>query len=293
MLGARSGSVSDEVTVVNLSEVPLTLNLYAVDALNASDGELALEPSYEEPMGLASWVSFDTPSGQGFVRVGPRGRVPVPFTVTVPDDATVGDHVAGIVVSSVADGQTPGDRGTAIELEQRVAIRLSMRVAGTLIPELSIENLTARYVGTPNPFGRGSAVVTYTLRNTGNVRLGGVQTVTVEGLVGSGATRVDGPDVPVLLPGGSVDYEITVEDVAPLLLMNAQVDVQPLPAEGDADQQAPTATESTSFWAVPWFLITIVLTIALLAAWWRRRRRAAAAPLQPTGRRPATSGSRA
>ena len=107
LLSTRGGTVTDEVAVVNLSTVPLTLNLYAVDALNGPDGEIGLQPAAAEVTDSATWVTFKTPSGKDYVRLKPKQTLFVPFTVKIPKNAPVGDHLAGIVVSTVASGQTP------------------------------------------------------------------------------------------------------------------------------------------------------------------------------------------
>lgn len=282
LLSTRGGVVKDEVAVVNLSKVPLTLNLYAVDAVNGPDGELGLKPAADKPEDAARWVRFRTPSGKAYVKLAPQQTVFVPFRVSIPKNAPVGDHLAGIVVSTVAKGATPGDRGSVVELEQRVALKMAVRVAGELRPELSVEGLSARYTGTLNPLGRGTAVVTYTVRNTGNVRLGGQQSVAVTGLFGGAAEAADVPDIPLLLPGGSATFTIPVADVAPEILLTATVRILPLAAEGDANPPTEPVSASTQLWAVPWLVIAGVLLLVLLIALLMRRRRS---PQPPTGRR--------
>ena len=273
LLSTRGGTVKDEVAVVNLSDVPLTLNLYAVDAVTGADGEVGLQPASAKLTDAATWVTFSTPTGKGFVRLKPKQTVYVPIRVKIPKNAPVGDHLAGVVVSTVAKGATPGERGSEVTLEQRVALRLAVRVAGQLKPELTIEGLGARYSGTLNPLGSGSALVTYTVRNTGNVRLGGRQSVQVSGLLGGAVEAGEVPDVPVLLPGGSATFTVPVSDVTPQVLMTATVRVFPLAAEGDANPPTLAVTATTQFWAMPWLLLAALLLLILLLAVLLRRRR--------------------
>jgi hypothetical protein len=274
LITTPGGSVADEVAVVNVSDVPLTLNLYAVDAVSGADGEVGLKAAADKLEDAAAWVSFRTPSGKGFVKLKPRETVFVPFTVAVPKNAPVGDHVAGVVVSTVATGQSPGDRAASVTLEQRVALKLAVRVAGELNPQLTVEGLEARYFGTLNPFGSGSATVTYTVRNTGNVRLGGTQSVSVTNLLGSTASAASVPDVPLLLPGGSATFTVPVDGVSPLVVMRADVRIFPVAAEGDANPSTLEVGASTMFWAVPWLLIALLLLLVLaVAAYLRNRRR--------------------
>jgi len=283
-LQARRGAVSDQVGVLNLSERPLTLNLYAVDALNQTDGTLGLQLRGTTPRDLASWITLRTPTGHPWVVVPPRSTVYVPFTVLVPANAYVGDHLAGIVASLVAKGETPGRLGPNIALEQRVGIRVALRVAGKLRPHLAIEDLTADYVGGANPLA-GSAIVTYTVRNTGNVRLAAHQHVTAHGLLGSVADAGALVDVPLLMPGGSAEVSVVVPSVPPLVRMSADVEIEPLSAAGDANPRLADVTESTTFWAVPWLVLGALVALALVVLWRSRRRRA----LPPGGSPPAAA----
>jgi hypothetical protein len=289
LVGVRGARLVDQVAIVNLAREPLTVNLYAADIVNGADGSLQLAPSAAEPVDAARWVRFATPSGQRFVTVAPRATVVVPLTVTVPDDAFVGDHLAGVVASVVARGQAPGQRGTDVELEQRIAVRLAVRVGGVLAPQLVVEDVDAGYAGVPNPLGAGTATVRYTVRNTGNVRLGGAQQVVVSGVLGGSAAASSVPDIPMLLPGGSATVSVPVAEVRPVGLMTATVTVTALGAAGDANPPSEVATGSTSFWAVPWLLLAMLLLLVAMVALWRRR--VVQPPAAPTGRREAASSS--
>jgi len=280
MLSPKGGQVADEVAVVNLTYQPLTLNLYAADALNAADGSLTLQPGYVKPKDAAAWVTFGGRGSKGYVKLAPREKAYIPFVVHIPKDAYVGDHLAGIVASLVSDGTTPGTVdepvGTNVKLEQRVGIRMGVRVAGVLAPGLEVKDLQAAYSGTLNPFGKGTVTVTYTVTNTGNVRLGGQQEVSVHGLIGPTAPAGKLATVPMLLPLNSAKVTVTVPDVTPVGYMTADVSVSGLAVAGDADPATEVASASTNFWAIAWTLLAGLLGLtAILAAFLRRRRSAA------------------
>lgn len=57
-----------------------------------------------------------------------------------------------------------------IYLDQRIGARVHIRLAGDVRPELTVTQVAADYAGSLNPFSRGTAVVTYRVTNTGNVR---------------------------------------------------------------------------------------------------------------------------
>jgi hypothetical protein len=278
MLSPKGGAISDEVAVVNLTYQPLTLNLYAADGLNAADGSLTLQPGYVKPKDAAAWVVFGGRGSKGFVQLAPRETAYVPFVVKIPKDAYVGDHLAGIVASLVSQGTTPGDRGTNVKLEQRVGIRLGVRVAGVLKPGLDIQDVAATYAGSANPFGKGTATITYTVTNTGNVRLGGQQEVNVHGIIGPIASAGKLTDVPMLLPGNSAKVTVTVPDVTPMGYETVDVSVSGLSVAGDADPPVEIAAGSTNFWAIPWTLLAGLLGVAAIAAGVIRTRRRPSGP---------------
>jgi hypothetical protein len=284
MLSPKGGSISDEVAVVNLTYQPLTLNLYASDGLNADDGSLTLQPGYVKPKDAAAWVTFGGRGSKGFVQLAPRETAYVPFVVKIPKDAYVGDHLAGVVASLVSQGATPGDRGTKVKLEQRVGIRLGVRVAGVLSPGLEVKDVQATYAGSANPFGKGTATVTYTVTNTGNVRLGGQQEVNVHGVIGPIASAGKLTDVPMLLPGNSAKVTVTVPDVTPMGYETVDVSIAGLSVAGDADPPVEIATGSTTFWAIPWTLLAGLLGLAALGAGLVRRRRNSVPPAETGGR---------
>jgi len=289
LIQARGTWIGDQAALVYLSNVALTMTIYVADAYNASDGSLSLQSKETKPTDLASWVTLRPPGGRTTLLVPAKGTVIVPFSVKVPTGASVGDHTAGIVASITAKAEGAGGKATDIDLEQRVAMRLGLRVAGVLKPELTVENLGASYLGSLNPIGTGTAEVSYMVRNTGNVRLGGRQNVSISGLVGRTVAAENVPAVPELLPGGSARVTVEIPGIAPLFFMTAIVTVTPTAPTTDANPPGFVATASAHFWAVPWMLLAIVFVLIGLVGWWWRRRRMV--PTPSPGRRERGGGA--
>ncbi|WP_200804410.1 hypothetical protein [Actinacidiphila paucisporea] len=114
-------------------------------------------------------------------------------------------------------------------MDRRLGIRVKLRVSGELRPALRVENPHLDYSGTSNPFGKGSATVTYTIHNTGNAMLSARQKVSVAGPFGR--LRTDAGKVaasPELLPGERWKVTVPVSGVAPAGRLTATVTLTPL-----------------------------------------------------------------
>ena len=271
-------TVTDHAAIVNYSTRPLRLTVYATDAITTDGGGFGLLPARQKATDAGSWITLGSPAPRVTVparsATGP-GSVILPVSVTVPLGATPGDHVAGIIASLSTVSSSPGQAN--VKLQQRVASRVYIRVAGTLDPQLTVSDVHASYRGGLLPIGTATTV-DYTVTNTGNVKLGGVPAVTVSSLFGPSVRAKDGVSIPLLLPGGAIRLRAVVSGVLPLGLMTAHVVVSPVSVTGDADPAVPVANGSVRFWAIPWLLVLVVVVAIAGGIWQYRRRRSSGAP---------------
>ncbi|MGW4649370.1 hypothetical protein [Kitasatospora sp. NPDC004289] len=268
--------VKDHVALWNYSDQPLTVRLYPADAFNTDSGGYDVLPDGRKSTQAGSWLRTAADS----VTLAPRSRQIVPFTLVVPADATPGDHPAGIVAALRAESKDA--QGNAVTVDQRVGARVNIRVAGDLRAELKVEDAKAVYHPSANPLDSGRTTVSYTVRNTGNVRLGGKQAVRVTNLFGSIATGHTPPDLQELLPGNSVTYRFDVSGVYPTLWGTAGITVDPLPVGGDKDPKLISSVTKYAFAWIPWTTLAILLVAGALGLrWYRRRRRPAVPPAAP------------
>lgn len=262
--------VEDHAQVNNFGEQALMFRVYSHDAINAPGGAFTLQPADVEPAEVGAWIGLQTE-----VTIEPGASAVIPFTLTVPDDATPGDHAGGIVASVLSEGVDAD--GQQVVVDNRVGARIYLRVTGPVEPGLTVTGLEVGYERSWIPFTTGTAIVTYEVQNTGNVRLFGEQSVVGHGPFGLGQQRLVLEDLPEILPGQSVSVSTTIEGAAPLFRVVADVAVNPrVPATVPGADLVPVvqATASTGTWAVPW---TELIIVALLLLWgllsWRRRRR--------------------
>jgi hypothetical protein len=263
-------SVDDALVVANHGPEALTLTVYASDGYTTDDGQFDLLTPDQEPTGIGAW----TTAGSSTITVEPGATVEVPFTVTVPADATPGDYAGGILTSLVQ-----ADDAAGISVDRRLGIRMNLRVGGALAPSLVVEDLHVDYTGTVNPAGTGTATVGYTLHNTGNTVISAAQAVAVAGPLGR--LRAEATDVavpPDLLPGETWTVSVPVDGVVPAVRIVAEVTVTPVVTDASGSTAGITpVVASAGTWAVPWtalaLLVLLVAAAVLLPRVLRRRRR--------------------
>lgn len=250
--------IDDAVRITNFSEAPLTLRVSAHDAFNTDSGGFDVVTSEVTSVDVGSWVTLDV----GEVTVPARGSVDVPFRTSVPSNASPGDHAGGIVASMRVDGVDAD--GNKVSIDNRVGTRMYVRVTGPARPALAVTSLSIDFEGSGVIGVDGTAVVSFAVRNTGNLRLSAMPTVTVTGPFGIGERRVDLGAMPELLPGGEFSTKVRV-DARRLGRLNAELTLVPtVPILG------PIET-STSSWAIPWrVLAAVAIGVAFLL--YRRRR---------------------
>jgi cbb3-type cytochrome oxidase subunit 3 len=264
------GTLSDGLMVINHGKEDLALKVYAADGFTSESGQLDLRTAEEKPVGVGAWLK----AGQGTVKVPAGKTVEVPFTITLPENATPGDHVGGIITSLA----TTTD-GAGIEVDRRLAMRVKLRVGGELAPALAVEDLHVDHRGSANPFAQGVATIGYTVRNTGNAIVTAQQTASVSGPFGIFRARAGAiDDSPALLPGDTWKVEVPVDGVAPTVRVAATVTLKPLVTDASGTITPLDPVDATTHaWAVPWSaLVLLVVLIALVVLALRVRRRRAA-----------------
>jgi hypothetical protein len=274
---------TDYAAVRNFSPTPLKLTISAVDLGNDSSGNIEAGVSQADAKDAGRWITLEhatTVRVPGQTSVGP-GQVIVPFTITVPQNASVGDHAAEILATLTT--RSRGANNQNVLLHQRIGARVFVRVPGNPEAALAIRNLSVQYSGgSMYPFTSGKLHVQYTLVNTGNVTLSVTQAGSVSGWFGAhvSASAEQAPPVPALLPGGSASADYTLGDVPPEIMDHFKVTASATYATDTTLNQAKqtevaalAVSGSKSFWAIPWLLIIIVVVLILLAVGGRRWRR--------------------
>ncbi|MET9616745.1 COG1470 family protein [Kitasatospora indigofera] len=265
-LSARPGATfTDRAVITNTTSGPLTFRLHVADAYNTQrDGGLAVRGRDETQRDVGAWGRPD----KDVVTVPGNSSETVGFTLAVPGDASPGDHVGALV--AVDDRVQPGP-GTSIGVQRGVGARIYLRVEGAQRPALTVEDvrLTAHNPRIPWT-GDSSSTLSYTLHNTGNVKLDPRASARLGGVFAGGPTSRQLANVPAeLLPGEKVQVTETWPG-APSGWGEVTV---------TATANGVGATGSDGFLEVPWFLVGLLaLLTAGCAVPWVRRRRAPGRP---------------
>jgi hypothetical protein len=211
---------SDAALVINKGEVPITLKLYAADAVTAVNGGTAFAAEGEEKNGVAHWLSPSV--GKLSLQAGEE-RV-VPFTIKVPPDASPGQHVAGLVLEAVADsaGSADGSAQTQlmVNVVRRAGVAVLIDVPGPHVAGLEVTGICLRQQN-----GDDGAIFEYAVRNTGNVYVrgqgslaivvsGGMKLASIpiemDAVLAGDATHFQVPH-PALLPDGSYVLSVSLD----------------------------------------------------------------------------------
>lgn len=270
-------TVTDHVMIVNRGKQAAAFSIYATDAVGTSpQGALLLLTAGKKPTDIGAWVTFPGGAAQ-LSTIIPGGKAIIEtFKVHVPHLATPGDHTGAIIGAVSVPARNK--QGVAVLENYRIANPLELRVSGKLAPGIAVKSISTGFSVPFNPFGSGSATISYSVANTGNVRESVTPAVTVNGPFGQKST-IHPPKLPIILPGDSIRVTVAVPGLYPAGPMTAHVTASPgwPPRTIPLTKLAPIAAGSASLFAIPWALIGLILLLAAIGVgyWqflrWRRR----------------------
>jgi hypothetical protein len=272
---APGQQVVDYVGVSNFSDKPIEFRVYATDAFTTKDGAFSLLPADKPATDVGTWIGFNSdtytvPAGK---------RLDIPFQLTIPADASPGDHIGGIV-ASVAAEETAGDGSQRITVDRRVGARMYLRVDGPAQPALKVDTISIKHSGGAfNPISGGTTTVTYQVTNVGNVRLGANAQVRLMAPFGLQVGSTKASDIKELLPRSSMTVTETFKGVPSAGRLSAKVTLDPVALDNTPTSALKRVSRSGSVWAMPWLAILALLVIAAGVVLMLRRRKAKLAEL--------------
>ncbi|MCH8065314.1 MAG: DUF916 domain-containing protein [Chloroflexi bacterium] len=203
---APGALLADEALVMNSGDVPVTLKLYAVDGITAQNGGTAFTHQGQESAGASRGVSRWLSLSVTEIGLEPAEDMLVPFTITVPPDASPGHHVAGLVLEEVANEEaSPGGEGKTqfgVKVVRRVGVAVVIDVPGPHVAGLEITGAALRQQDD------AGATFVVGVHNTGNILL------QAEGsAVLTDCTSEELASIPLkmdtVLPGDATTFQVT------------------------------------------------------------------------------------
>ena len=200
---AAGATKSDELLVLNTGADPVTLDLYAVDALTGATTGAVYAGRSPAPKEAGAWVRLAQPR----LTIPPSSTARLPFDVQVPPGARPGQHLAGIVAQPAEPAtRTPDpaavgkDGQFTITTTTRVVVAVAVTVPGALERKLTV-------TGVRSAAGASGAQLVVGIRNEGNVLLRPHGRLVLRDP--AGAERLTLPlEMDTLLPGGAAEYAV-------------------------------------------------------------------------------------
>ena len=208
----QGSTISDEALIINDGTVSVNLKVYAVDGITAQNGGTSFAKegvsSSGGSQGTGEWLSFTDQD----VYLEPGESLTLPFKVTVPENATPGHHIAGLVVEANPDNSTvantDGDAQFQVNVIRRVGVAVVVDIPGTHVTELAINDLDLFEI---NQHGTIFKIV---IANNGNVYSKGDGTFSITDQ--NGSTLYSVPfTVDTILPGDQITLQITYPEQLP------------------------------------------------------------------------------
>jgi len=202
---APGAALTDEALVMNSGDVPVTLTLYAADGITAVNGGTAFAKQGQESTGVNRWLSLSVTE----IALAPGEEMVVPFTITVPSNASPGQHVAGLVVAAPPIGEAPPaspageDEGQfVVMVVQQVAVAVVIDVPGPRVAALEITGTCLKEQGDLG------ATFVVAVRNTGNIFLKGEGSLLITDP--NGEELASNPlKMGTVLPGDATRFQVT------------------------------------------------------------------------------------
>ena len=199
---APGAVLADEALVMNSGDVPVTLKLYAADGVTAIEGGTAFANEGEEKNGVASWLSLSMAE----VSLEPGEERVVPFTISVPLNASPGQHVAGLVLEAAPSGEGPPGGADevqfAVSVVRRVGVAVLIDVPGPHAAGLEITGVSLK-----EQDDQGATFVV-AVRNTGNVFVRGQGSLVIKDWQGTELASIP-LKMDTVLAGDATTFQVT------------------------------------------------------------------------------------
>ena len=250
--------IETSIDITNLSGTAQEYYVFARDIIGVRDGnapEFAEEGREQTGFELSTWVTLPEEP----YTLEPGGRVTVPVTIQVPDNASPGSHFGGVFVSI----EPPRLRTVGASVGYEVASIISLKISGDAITNAQIREFSTDKI----IHGLTDVNFNVRLQNTGNVLVRPHGPLEVYNMFGSRVYEASFNDsLGGVFPGTIRDFKIAWRDENPGF--GRYQAVLALVYEDDNGNRTIDAT--VSFWILPLNIIfpaAIVLAVLLVVSY--------------------------
>jgi LysM repeat protein len=251
----------DAVRVINNKKETVVVKLYAVDATTTSDGAFALLPEESPRQDVGAWVKL----AANEVEIPPNSEKLVPFTISVPENADVGDHAGGIVMQEI-EGAGKTIAGTGVKIVTRVGVRIYLTIPGEVKKDFEITRFDWRTEAKREPnFLKDlldlnkKTVFTIGLKNKGNVKISPKGKVELYNIFGRKVGDTGESEIGVIFPKGENKESVITLNQAPFLgRYKAKLSVNFL------EEGAGTGEKELVIWVFPYRIVIILAFLLVL-----------------------------
>jgi len=194
------------VIIRNVSDKPISLNLYGADGTQSNQGTFALTTLSTPQKHIGKWVVFSKPT----VDLASGEQKEIGFTVKVPEQTTPGVYSGGIAAesgtnitnsSAATNGSLPA-QGNSISISSRIVVKIFVTVPGQKIHKYEWTGFS--YEKTTDGGSSGTFILNY--KNTGNTVVSIGQKIQISGFPMQVGTIE--PTPATLLQGGEIKIPV-------------------------------------------------------------------------------------
>ena len=259
----KGESKQDAVRIKNRTGEDVEIKIYPVDAGTTPDGAFALDNEGDERLGIGGWIEMES-----YKLVIPNDTEQlIYFTISIPQDAEVGDHMGGIIVENLE--RQKGGREGALTIITRVGVRVYETVPGEIVKKIELtgfdftihnKRLTdksttwekIKHILGLHKYGQFNIA----LKNIGNVHLNPLATIEIRDIFGGHMATLENIALGTTFPAKSTLLPRRWENPSAFNFVRASLLIN------YGDNQ--TIEKNISFFVIPWPLIFSFVVLIIL-----------------------------
>jgi LysM repeat protein len=251
----------DSIRVLNNKDETIVVKLYASDATTTVDGSFTLLTEEDAKADVGSWVKLAVEE----VEIPPKSEKLIPFTINIPKNADVGDHMGGIVMREMETDDRANIPGMGVRIITCVGVRIYETVPGEVKKSFDVTRFDWRFA----PSGKASWIKNFLdinkktlfftgIKNKGNVRISPKITIDIKDIFGRTVGHLPDQEAGVIFPGEEVKEAAVTWDDMPIF-GRYKVSMTASFFEDGVGQ----GSREVIIWAIPYRIIFLLVILAV------------------------------